>query len=364
MRNIWLLFCICITLFVTSCKDDGATPEQDTSLYFPPTNSNDWETTTPQELGWNTAAIPALTTFLQQSNTRAFLVLKDGRIVMEYYYGNAASGAPFTSKSNWYWASAGKTLTAFMVGKAQEDGLLTIADKTSDYLGTGWTSLTATQENQITIRHQLTMTTGLNDMVPDRDCTDAPCLTYLAAPGTRWAYYNAPYTLLTQVVAAAAKQDFNSYFDAQLKNKIGMDGFWTYVGNNYVFVSTARAMARFGLLILNKGNWNGSPVLDDQNYISAMLTPSQEINKAYGYLWWLNGQETYMVPTLQRSFSGSMVPAAPADMVAAIGKNGQLLNIVPSQNLIVVRMGENPDNSDVSLEFENQLWEKLQPVLQ
>ncbi|MEJ8757557.1 serine hydrolase domain-containing protein [Pontibacter sp. H259] len=364
MRKILLPLLFISVLPFSSCKDDADAPTQQTTLYFPPTNSSAWETVTAQELGWNTAAVPQLLDYLEDNNTRAFILLKDGKIVMEHYFGAVASGAPFTASSNWYWASAGKTLTAFMVGKAQEDGLLTIADKTSKYLGNGWSSLTPAQEDKITIRHHLTMTTGLNDGVPDNHCSDASCLTYLAPPGTRWAYHNGPYNLLTDVVAAASGKTFNSYFDSQLKNKIGMDGNWTTIGNDYVYISTARSMARFGLLVLNKGKWGTTTVLNDQAYITDMLTPSQNLNQSYGYLWWLNGQPSYMVPTLQRTFAGSASPDAPSDMVAAIGKNGQLINIVPSQNLILIRMGENPDNSDVSLEFQNELWKKINPIIQ
>lgn len=128
-------------------------------------------------------------------NSKAFLVLKDGRIVIEHYFGT------FTQDSLWYWASAGKSLTAFLVGKAQEEGFLDINDPSSDYLGAGWTSCTPLQEGAITVRNQLTMTTGLDDGTGDTDCTDPACLQYLARPGTRWAYHNAPYTMLDGVIS-------------------------------------------------------------------------------------------------------------------------------------------------------------------
>ena len=106
-------------------------------------------------------------------------MLKDGKIAIEKYFGT------FTKDSLWYWASAGKTLTAFLVGQAQEDGLLSIGDSTSKYLGVGWPGLTPEQERKITIRHQLTMTTGLDDGLEDNHCTLDSCLQFLAEPGTR-----------------------------------------------------------------------------------------------------------------------------------------------------------------------------------
>jgi CubicO group peptidase (beta-lactamase class C family) len=151
----------------------------------------------------------------------------------------------------WYWASAGKTLTATLTGIAQQEGYLQIEKPSLNYLGVGWSSLTPAQENQITVRHHLTMTTGLDDGVADPFCTDKSCLIYKAPAGTRWAYHNAPYTILDRIIAGATRQNFDSYFNSRIRDKIGMDGLWLKVDFNNVYYSTARAMARFGLLALN-----------------------------------------------------------------------------------------------------------------
>jgi CubicO group peptidase (beta-lactamase class C family) len=350
-----------LTLLMFACGDEN--PEPETNLYFPPTTGSTWQTTTPESLGWDASKIPDLLNFMEDNNTKAFIVLKDGKIVIESYFGNGFTNMPFTATSNWYWASAGKTLAAFMIGKAQEDGFLDINDVSADYLGAGWTSLTPTQENAITIWHQLTMTSGLNDGVSNSDCTDPECLEYLASPSTRWAYHNAPYTLLDKVVENAVGQDFDAYFNAKLRDKIGMDGFWLYNGNNHVYYSTARSMARFGLLILNRGKWDEQVIMSNADYFEAMTNTSQNINPSYGYLWWLNGKSSFKVPGFQTSFSGSVSPQAPADLIAAMGKNGQLVNVVPSQNLIVIRMGDVPDNSLVPFLFQDDMWEQLNLVI-
>ena len=57
-------------------------------------------------------------------------------------------------------------------------------------------------------------------------------------------------------------------------------------------------MARFGLLILNNGNWDGNQIMTDTNYFNQMLNSSQSLNESYGYLWWLNGKTSYMLPGL------------------------------------------------------------------
>ena len=354
-------------MFSQGCKDDSVVIDpggiDEKGLYFPPTGSDTWETTSPESLNWDTSKIKELYQFLDDGSTRAFLVLKDGKIVLEHYAGkDILQLADFNKKSLWYWASAGKTLTSFLVGQAQEDGHLSIDDKTSKYLG-NWTTLTLEQQDKITVKHQLSMTSGLDD-AGNSDCTDKTCLSYKADAGSRWAYHNAPYILLDSVIQQATKGDFDTYFNSRLRDPIGMDGNWSYIDYNHVYFSTPRAMARFGLLVLNNGKWNDKSILADTKYIDDMVNTSQNINKSYGYLWWLNGKESHMLPGLQLEIKKPISENAPADMISGLGKNGQFLNIVPSQNIIVIRMGDNPDNSLVPTKFLNEMWGKINDVIQ
>jgi CubicO group peptidase (beta-lactamase class C family) len=327
------------------------------NLYFPPLTGNTWETITPTSLGWCEDKTPALYSFLEDENTKAFIVLKDGKIVMEKYFGT------FTQDSLWYWASAGKSLTSVLVGIAQKDGLLSIDDKTSDYLNTGWTSCPADKEVLITVKNQLSMTSGMEDTGDAFFCTLPSCLTYKADAGTRWVYHNAPYTLLDGVIENATGQTLNGYFFQKIRSKIGMDGLFVSLDYNNILFSKPRSMARFGLLMLNKGKWNNTTVLNDAAYFEQMTNTSQNINQSYGYLWWLNGKNSYMIPQTQLVFPGSLCVDAPADMYAALGKNGQIINVVPSQNLVMIRMGNAPDNSLVPFLINNQIWQLLNPIM-
>lgn len=350
----WLL-----PLFVfTQCKKTDETILPPSAMYFPPLGSASWETVSPSTLGWNESELASLYTFLQQKNTKGFIILKNGRIAAERYFGS------FTVDSNWYWASAGKTATAFLVGIAQQEGKLHIDNKTSQYLGTGWTSLALAKENFITIRHQLTMTTGLDDNVPESDCTQPSCLQYKADAGVRWSYHNAPYTLLEKIVETATGTTYNNYFQQKIKDRIGMNGLWLRPGFNNVYYSTPRSMARFGLLLLNKGKWDETAILPDMDYVNNQINSSQNINPSYGYLTWLNGKTSYMLPQVQTRFNGPLIPNAPADTYAALGKNDQKIYVVPSQNLVVIRMGESAGNIQLAASsFDNELWGKLRSVL-
>ncbi len=359
-----IIFGLIILVLMGCSKETQEEPDMDpaensnTELYFPGSgNSEDWEEVSPLSLGWNTSIEDALDSYLAGTGTRAFIILKNGRIARERYFGS------FTKDSLWYWASAGKTLTAFTVGLAQQEQLLSIQDPTSNYLGVGWTSATPEQEEKIKILNQLQMTSGLNELY--FDCTDPSCLTPLTEAGTRWAYHNGPYTLLQDVVASAAGENYSSYFNRKLRNPIGMNGLWISTnGNNSVFYSNARSMARFGLLILAQGTWDGSQILENGSYFNQMLSPSQEINEAYGYLWWLNGQNSYMLPSSRTVFQGTLVPSAPEDLVSGLGKNDQKLYVVPSLNLVVIRMGsDSGENQAGPSSFDNTLWGYLSDYL-
>ncbi len=327
------------------------------SLYFPPTTGTTWKTLSPASLGWCQDKIDTLINYLGRNNTKAFIILKDGKIVVEHYFGT------FTQDSAWYWASAGKSLTAFAVGLAQQDGFLSIDSMTSDYLGKGWTTCPLAKEKLITVRNQLTMTSGLNDGVPDKTCTTNTCLQYLADAGTRWAYHNAPYTILDSVIYYSTGQSINSYVTQKIKTPTGMSGLYLPSGYDNVYYSKPRSMARYGLLILNKGIWDTDTIMHDTNYFNQMVNTSQNINHAYGYLWWLNGKASYHLPSTQFQFTGFLEPHAPADMFSALGKNDQILNIVPSMSLVTVRMGNAFDLSlPVGNAVNDSIWVRLNGV--
>ena len=131
--------------------------------------------TSPSTLNWNLTALQDLTDYVAENNSKAFIILKDGKIVVENYYQDT------DATTSHRWNSAAKTLTAYTVGIAQQEGYLSINDASSNYLGTGWTTMTPEQEAAVTIRNQLTMTSGGDYTVDDTNCSDPECLLYLNA---------------------------------------------------------------------------------------------------------------------------------------------------------------------------------------
>jgi len=331
------------------------------NLYFPPKTGTTWETESPSNLGFCPDRIDSLYHFLEDHNTKSFVLLKDGKIVLEKYFGT------FKQDSFWYWASAGKSLSGFLVGMAQEEGILDIQQPTSTYLGTGWTTCPPAKEALITVRHQISMTTGLDDDIPATpnvpepdNCTDPSCLVYKADAGTRWAYHNAPYHLVHDVLEAASGKTLQQYTKQSVLDRTGMKGFWL----DHVQYGRARDMARFGLLMLAQGRWGTDTLLHDAAYFYDMVHPSQALNKSYGYLWWLNGQPSFMLPSVQFAFQGSLFSNAPADLYAALGKNDQKIHVVPSKGWVVVRQGNDggyngPGGGQVPIYFDVDMWKYL-----
>ncbi len=356
MNYLRLLLILLISISFSSCTDDEPKPDPIETIYFPSNTGSDWETISLSSLNWNEDAAEDLKEFLLLKHTKSFMILVNGRIVMEEYFDG------HTQTSSWQWNSAGKTLVATTTGIAQQEGLLDINNTVTQYLGAGWTSEPTEKENLITSKHLLTMTSGIND---ESESVIPSNLTYLADAGTRWSYHNV-FQKLMDVVAAASVEEYETYFDAKLKNKIGMDGYWDEGIIFTIFHSTTRSMARFGLLALNNGKWKDEQVINE-TFFNESIATSQNINPSYGYLWWLNDKSNFMIPGGQTVYPGPLVPNAPADMYAAMGAEDQRIYVIPSTNMVVIRMGDasDPENPEFALSgFDDELWQKINAVVE
>jgi len=326
--------------------------------YFPPLTGKQWDTISPAQLNWCTDSIPSLLNFVGDNQSKGFIVLVDGKIAIEKYYGT------FTQDSIWYWASAGKSLLATTIGIAAQENIIDIQKPSTFYLDTAWTNCSLSDEMNIKVVHQLSMSSGINDNVPDVDCTNPSCLQCIAPAGTRWAYHNAIYTLLEDVLSNASGQSLNSFLTSKIKSKTGLTGIYLKQGFNNVFFSNARSMARFGILAMNNFVWNGDTVLKDGTYKTQMTNTSQNMNLSYGYLWWLNGKSSFMLPGSQLVFNGPLLPDAPSDLFTALGKNGQIINVVPSKKIVLIRIGDRPSNAnELPMIFNNEIWKRLNKVM-
>lgn len=361
MKPLYLFLCF---LLVFGCTTNDSNPTNttppETSLYFPPITENTWETTLPESLNWNATALDELYTYLNEKNTKGFIILKHGRIVIERYFNGHNQNA------NWAWFSAVKSLTATAIGVAQDENLININNKTSDYLGNNWSSLTQSQQDLITVKHHLQMTTGLQNTPQNIlawTCFGPLCMLYDADAGTKWQYHQGAFTQLQRMLSQNTGVNFREYIRTKILNNIGASGSWNQLLGVNIFSSNTRSMARFGLLMLNKGKWDDNTIVSE-SYYNEMINASQNLNKSYGYLWWLNGKESFMSTSDQTVFDGSLIPNAPNDMIAALGAQDQKIYVVPSLDLVIVRTGEAAGVEELAnSSFDNELWLKINAVI-
>jgi CubicO group peptidase (beta-lactamase class C family) len=171
-------------------------------------------------------------------------------------------------------------------------------------------------------------------------------------PGTTFYYSSGNSNILSRIIHTTVGNELYASFPyTALFQKIGMssvvlepDASGTFVGSSYVY-ATARDYARFGLLYYNDGVWNGEKILPEGWVRQTRTAPSHNPFKNYGYQFWLNGQDE-KVPG-QKTF-----PGVPDDLFYADGFGGQFIFIIPSKNLVVVRLGVNTNNER---EFLKQL---------
>ena len=362
--RITILFLLPIIMLMGCSTDSEGTDNQEpapTGMYYPPNDATTWETVSTGQLEWNENKVQDLYDYLQLKKSKGFIVIKDGRIVLEKYFNG------HTKNKKWPWFSAAKSLTATFVGIAQDEGIIDIDNKSSDYLGSNWSQLSTDKQNLITVRHHLSMSTGLNAHLGDYIpwiCTLPICLEYTSDAGTRWAYHQGAFMLLQEMITKNSGTTFQSYGKTRLNDKIGMNGNWTNTLGLNIFESDTRSMARFGLLMQNKGVWN-EQIIVSEAYFTEMTTASQSINPSYGYLWWLNGKESYMGTSSQEVVQGSLIPNAPDDMFVALGANDQKIYVVPSKGLVIVRCGESAGAEQLGLSsFDNELWSKINQVIE
>jgi len=173
------------------------------------------------------------------------------------------------------------------------------------------------------------------------------------APGTSWDYSTGDATLLAAVIAAAMRPGFGEdHAHDTLFTPIGMqsavlerDPRGNPYGGSYLF-ATLQDMARFGYLYLNDGCWDGQRLLPDGWVASSTVVapafrsnPIRKEAEPNGWLWWLN----QAVP--EQGIATLPWPDVPGDAYAALGHWGQKIAVVPSQDLVVVRTGDDRNAS-------------------
>lgn len=288
---------------------------------------------------WSGADFDGLDRFLEEAQTDAFRLVEGGTVIHEWYRTDSAFGRDV--------ASAQKSILSLLVGRAVSDQLVELDTRIDDVLGNGWTP--HGQTSGITVRHLLTMTSGLDDQ-----------FAVIAAPGAEWQYSGA-FASLFDVLTTVTGRDLNDLADEWLFAPAGARTAEFYERRSSRLApvglfATASDLTAIGQSVVDRSQPRLAPGLLDES-----LLPSQAINEAYGYLWWLNGQESFRLPGASRPRSGWLIPSAPADVVAALGKDDQKLYVSRELGLVAARLGEKASAAvrPALSTFDDSLWSML-----
>jgi CubicO group peptidase (beta-lactamase class C family) len=174
-------------------------------------------------------------------------------------------------------------------------------------------------------------------------------LNYTYPAGTVWEYNTGAYSMMIPVLTKITNMDINQLTLKWLTSPVGMlESRWgprrwvqnRHAANTIGFATSARDLARFGLLVLAEGKWNGQAVLKNSKYLFEALQPSQNQNSSYGLLWWLIG---------------------PDNAVAALGKLSRIVFIVPDKQIVIVRLGDQTNHENQI--FRRKFWKLISAAM-
>lgn len=334
--------------------------------YFP--SAYVWEWSDPASVGMDPFALRRAADLAAEHQSDALIVLKHGRIVLEQYWNNRSADRATPIYS------ATKSIVSLLVGIAQGQGAIRdLHQPTADFI-VEWKG---TPYESITLWHHLTMTAGLDRLRPQRrpdgrrmplheDRQTLVTLLRIAQPGTQWAYNTQAYRLLLDVLKEATGQPLEAYSQAVLFEPIEARSA-TWVGragstsSDAVWLAiSARDLARLGLLVLRQGRWGDQQVVP-ASYIAQAIQPATPLNESYGYLFWTNAGDTFCISDGQSLIQEPLYPRAPRDTIAVLGVADTFMWIIPSQDLVVVRMGKaaGSNQSPVYSRFGRQLLKRV-----
>ena len=272
--------------------------------------------------------------FENSHQTRAVLVLYKNQLIAERY----AKG--FTKESRILGWSMTKSILSTVFGIMQYQGKLSVQDRAPIL---EWEN---DDRKKITLHNLLQMNSGLAWDENYEKISDVTKMLFLEddmtkmqqkqqlvdSPNFSWNYSSGTSNLLSGILRKkfGNQQEYLDYWYRELIDKIGMNSMIVetdvkghYVASSYAW-ATARDWAKFGLLYLHKGNWNGTQIFSPE-WIDYVTQPTPTSNNSYGAHFWLN--------------AGNKMKEVPSNMFYADGYQGQRVYILPDQEMVIVRLG-------------------------
>jgi CubicO group peptidase (beta-lactamase class C family) len=311
--------------------------------YWP---TDDWRTCRPEDVGMDSASLYTAYEYAARSSfvTEGILVVRRGYVVGEEYFRGYGPATRFASYS------VAKSFLSAVVGVAIERGHIPGVEQLAYPYFDAWKAPgTDERKRAITVRHLLTMQSGLRftdasgagwagtDIEGILNADDAVAyvlgLPSVAEPGARWNYSSGDSILLSGILQAATGRTALEFGRERIFGRIGMSTMtWSsdragHTIGGWGIGATLREYARFGYLYLRNGWWNGEALVPEP-WIRQSLTAARPSVPGYGFQWWL-----------APSFATNAQYPVPGDTFAAQGLYHQKILVVPSRDLVVVRVG-------------------------
>lgn len=309
-----------------------------------------WTVTTPEQEGMRSETLAGMFDAMKADNVHSVLVARNGHIVLEAY--NKDTAADTTQNV----LSVTKSVTSALVGIALNEGKLKSVDTS---IGSYFPEVEADgdpRKQQITVKSLLTMTSGIawsndnevssKEMIASPDWTNYVLTRPMdAEPGTKFMYTNGGPQVLSSLISRTTGMDEEQYAASKLFEPLGIKDFsWekdptqTPYGAFGLHLNT-RDMAKFGLLYLQNGKWNGKTVVPKEWVAASTKQFVGEERKdgskrGYGYLWWLRNEKDGV----------NAADSAKYDMYSAVGSGGQRIVVVPKYDMVIVFTANNADS--------------------
>jgi CubicO group peptidase (beta-lactamase class C family) len=296
--------------------------------------------------------------YAEERKSSAFIVWRKGQIEAEHYFNGYDATKPIISKS------LAKPVTALLVGRAIQLGHIKSLDQpVADFI-TEWKG--DAKREKMTIRHLLDMRTGFLMQSPASRPDDILNRAYLHPrhdeiiirdypltndPGTRYDYSNATSELIAPVIERATGKRYSAFLSEALLKPIGAAGGSVWINrpggmahSGCCLMLPAQSWLRMAVLLMNDGKWGGKALLP-KGFVAAMRTPTAE-NPHYGLGVWVAGpyleQRGFAHPSIAFGRVLHSEPYSAKDLYLFDGNSNQVIYMIPSQNLIVLRTGETP----------------------
>lgn len=339
-------------LFILACKSTPPQVEIDHSYKFPGAT---WSEVSPETVGYDPELLKLARDYADSIQTAGVMVVVRGNLI--YQWGDVAV------KYNTH--SIRKSFLSALYGRAVKDGTIDI-DKTMEEIGIDDEPPLSQEERQATIRDCLKARSGIyhpalyesqrmKDLKPER---------FTEKAGIHWYYNNWDFNVAGTIYEQMSGNGiFQAIYD-EIGTPIGMEDFTpedgTYVDGEesihraYPFRVTARDLARFGLLMLNNGNWDGNQIINEdwvKESTSYHSDATLYASDGYGYMWWVAKDYNKYIHLPNADI--------PDGSYSARGAGGHYVMIIPEYDMVIVHRVNTDIRNSVSTAEAGKLFQLI-----